>query len=381
MIKFFKNNMDYLKKFLLAFAVIVVYKTFDNLTSIFNGVGVIGAALAPFFAALVIAYMLNLPIIKLSSLFERINHPFFKKHSYGISVLTVYILAVALVAVIISSVVPELYRNLYELTIAMPGYVSQALEQLNNVELFKKFAGADGIQSSDITNHLTDMFNVADISGYANKIFSMTSSLVNGFIAIVGSVYMLLDKSRILEGMKKLTRFIFKERADFILVHAARINTIFTKYIYSRLLCSFICGCICCVVLSLLRVKYAIVLGIFIGSMDMIPYFGSIISCIIAILINLVTGGIWQTVWVAVALLIIQQCDGNLIAPKLMGDSLELRPLTIVIVVFAGGKLFGFFGMLLSVPITAVIRAMATDVMNDIKKRRAEKSAVEAAQG
>jgi len=379
MIKFFKNNMDYLKKFLLAFAVIVVFKTFDNLTSIFNGFGAISAALAPFFAALVIAYMLNLPIVKLAGFVGRINHPFFKKHSYGISVLTVYILAVALVAVIISAVVPELYRNLYELTLSMPGYVSQALTQLNNIELFKKLAGADGLTATDITSRITNMFNPADISGYANKIFSMTSGLVNGFIAIIGSVYMLLDKTRIINGLRKLTRFIFKDRADFILVHASRINTIFTKYIYSRLLCSFICGCICCIVLSLLRVKYAIILGIFIGSMDMIPYFGSIISCIIAILINLVTGGIWQTVWVAVALLIIQQCDGNLIAPKLMGDSLELRPLTIVIVVFAGGKLFGFLGMLLSVPIAAVIKAMATDVMNDIEKKRAEKAKAEVA--
>ena len=126
----------------------------------------------------------------------------------------------------------------------------------------------------------------------------------------------------------------------------------------------------CIIVLSLMKVKYAVILGLFIGAMDMIPYFGSIISVVIAEVIILITGGVWKTIWTSVVLLIMQQLDGNLLAPKIMGMSLDMRPLWIVLVITVGGKFFGFLGMLLSVPIAAVIRAIVIDYIDEyaIKK-------------
>ena len=213
--------------------------------------------------------------------------------------------------------------------------------------------------------------DINSIGGYVGQVFSMTSSIVSVFIAIIGSIYMLLEKKNIILYAEKLVKLLFKEeRANSIIKHASNINLIFTKYIYCRLICSVICGTVCGIVMSAMRVKYALILAIFIGAMDMIPYFGSIISCIIAIVITFITGGLWQMIWVAVALLIIQQLDGNLLAPKLMGSSLELSPLLIIIVVVVGGKLFGFLGMLLSVPIVAVIRAILSDYLDEFTQGR-----------
>lgn len=156
--------------------------------------------------------------------------------------------------------------------------------------------------------------------------------------------------------------------------HAKRVNDIFTNYIYSRLTCSVIMAVVCSIVLMLMNVKYALVLGIFIGAMDMIPYFGSIIACIVAIIASCLTGGLWQGVWVAVVLIILQQIDGNLLGPKIMGDSLEIRPLWIIFAVSVGGTLFGFLGMLFSVPVVAIIRAIAADYIDakEINKKTAE---------
>ena len=107
----------------------------------------------------------------------------------------------------------------------------------------------------------------------------------------------------------------------------------------------------------------------------MIPYFGSIISCVISVFVALVTGGIWKAVWSAVILLIIQQFDGNVLGPKIMGDSLEIRPFWIVFAVSFGGGLFGFWGMLISVPVAAAIKVSFMEYISvrDAKRAAAEK--------
>ena len=131
---------------------------------------------------------------------------------------------------------------------------------------------------------------------------------------------------------------------------------------------------VCSIVLMIMNVKYAVVLGLFIGAMDMIPYFGSIISVVIAEIIILLTGGIWKTVWTTVTLLIMQQIDGNIMAPKIMGMSLDMRPLWIIVAVTVGGSLFGFLGMLLSVPVAAVLQTVAADGIAEYEARKKKKA-------
>lgn len=372
MIDFFKNNIDYFKKFVLAFAVIVVYKTFDNLTSIFHSFGILLDSAAPFFAALVIAYMFNLPAIKLTDMLKRIKNKRISDHAYGFSIMIIYICAALVLGITISAVVPALYQNVIDFSNALPDYVTRAVQSLSQLEIVKKFHLMDNMPGVDvIMSSFLNVMDINNIGGYLGQVFSMTSSVVNAFITIIGSIYMLLEKRNIIRYAKKLVNLLFsEERANSIITHASSINVIFTKYIYCRLICCIICGTVCGIVLSVMRVKYALILAIFIGAMDMIPYFGSIISCIIAIAITLITGGFWQTIWAAIALLIIQQLDGNLLAPKLMGSSLELSPLLIIVVVVVGGKLFGFLGMLLSVPVMAVLRAIFGDYIEEFAQNR-----------
>lgn len=127
---------------------------------------------------------------------------------------------------------------------------------------------------------------------------------------------------------------------------------------------------VCTVTLSVMKVRYAVILGLFIGAMDMIPYFGSIISVVIAEIVILITGGVWKTVWTTLVLLILQQLDGNLLAPKIMGISLDMRPLEIIVVVTVGGSLFGFLGMLISVPVAAVIRTIIIDFVTEYEEKK-----------
>ncbi|MBQ6530105.1 MAG: AI-2E family transporter, partial [Clostridia bacterium] len=213
-------------------------------------------------------------------------------------------------------------------------------------------------------------FDLTQLQTYAKGVVSFTSGFFSGFVAFIASIYMLLDKARLQALFIRILNSFFKEKTvAAITEHAKRMNEVFTNYIYSRLSCSIIMAVICSVVLSIMGVKYALILGVFIGAMDMIPYFGSIISSVIAIIITFITGGFWLGVWTAVALLVLQQFDGNILGPKIMGDSLEIRPFWIIFAISVGGSLFGFVGMLISVPIFAIIRIVISDYISTRERR------------
>ena len=98
--------------------------------------------------------------------------------------------------------------------------------------------------------------------------------------------------------------------------------------------------------------------------MDLIPYFGSIISWVVGLVIMLISGGFSHAIWCSLMVLILQQIDGNVIAPKLTSDRLEVRPLAVIIAVSVGGSLFGFVGMLISVPVVAILKAILSEILD-----------------
>ena len=122
------------------------------------------------------------------------------------------------------------------------------------------------------------------------------------------------------------------------------------------------------IVLSILRVKYAIILGIMIGIFNLIPYFGAIIAGCVSVLITLLTGGFFKALWAAIALIILQQIDGNFTSPKIMGEVLDTSPLLVILAVTLGGGLFGVVGMIISVPIVITVK-MAIDEFIDEKEQ------------
>ncbi len=113
--------------------------------------------------------------------------------------------------------------------------------------------------------------------------------------------------------------------------------------------------------MSILGVKYAVLLGFMIGLFNLIPYLGAIIAVVIAGLITLLTGGIYQAIWMLVIVIILQQIDANIINPKIIGNSLQISPILIIFSVTVIGSYFGIIGMFLAVPIVAVIKLMIND--------------------
>lgn len=362
--------------FVFGAALIAVYKTFDNLTFIFSGVGKCISAFGQVIVGFAIAYILNIPIKRLEKRLGGIKNSHISRHSLGISITAVYILSFAALCVTLSTVIPQIMQSIRDLYYNHSVYVTKAIDFLNRFEVIKN----SGIVNEEAIYDKIESFfggiDIATVSYYATGVYNFTYGLLKTVIAVIISIYMLIDRERMTCGITRFLRmFVKRSSADLIIRETRRINDIFTSYIYSRLMCSLVMALISVPVLYILRVKYALVLGIFLGACDMIPYFGSIFGSILLVLINLLTGGDgWQTLWLAVVLIILQQVDGNLIAPKIISSRLELRPLTIMCTIIVGGNLFGVLGMVIAVPVVAVAKGIYSDIYKERKRKLSTRS-------
>ncbi len=379
MLKWIKEHSKWATNFLLGAALIAVYKTFDSLGALWQGIAYIFAALKPFIIAFVIAYMLNIPVRKLKDILEdKGKHPFVKKHSNGISIAFVYVVFISFVILFIGSIIPAVIKDLVDMYENIPRYAGSIVTFLNGFDSLENLGLTPEFMTEQL-NKIIEGFLSVDFVSYtkslASGIASFTSSLVNVFIGLIASVYMLADKERILNGIKRVANiFNHDGKATAFIGRWTRINEIFTQYIYSRLTCCVVMAVLSSLILLIMGEKYALLLGIFIGFMDIIPYFGSLISWITGLVLMSISGGLSHAIWCSVVLLLLQQFDGNILAPKVTSSRLEIRPLAIIIAVSVGGSLFGFVGMLVSVPVVAIIKVVIAELLEDKVEREAIKA-------
>lgn len=364
MFDWIKKNSKWAFYFILGVALIAVYKTFESFDSVIKLISTVIAAAKPFIIAFVIAYMLNIPIKKVDGLIKsKAKSEKIKNRSYGLSILCVYVLFIIFIAVALGALLPAIYQNLLEMYNNLPRLVTRVVNSINQIELLSRLGFRP--DTLNIMSMINDKIDVQMLGKYAQGFMSFTSGLFSVFISLIASVYMLIDKDRIISSVRRITGlFPHGETYKNVMHHIASINNIFTQYIYARLICCLVMAVASTIILVIMREPYALILGLFIGFMDMIPYFGSIIACAVSAVIMFISGGIMHAVWCSVILLILQQIDGNVIAPKVMGTRLEIRPLSIIIAVSVGGSLFGFVGMLISVPVVAILRAIASELLD-----------------
>ena len=136
---------------------------------------------------------------------------------------------------------------------------------------------------------------------------------------------------------------------------------IFFKYFVAKAVSSLILAILTIIVLGLIGTKHFIIIGLIVGMFNMIPYLGSIISIMIAGIISVLTGGLSQMFFTLLVIFVLQQIEGAFISTKLMGDALDLSPLYVFLIVLIGGLLFGVFGIILAVPIAAIVKFIYKD--------------------
>ena len=368
--------------FILGLALIIVYKALDNFGNVVEGINEFLSVLSPFLVGIFIAYLLYMPSRKFEELYKKVKIKFFSKKARLLGVITVYIIAVAIIAILCAVILPIVFESITDFVSNIPGYISNVINQYNNLpedSFLKSQIVQDEIhnlQNMDIKQYL----NIEQIIGYVMNAISAVFSIVDIFIAIIVSIYILVERRQILTFLKNLAGALFKERTYKNLdKYFNNSNEIFFKFIASQFLDAIVVGILVSIALTIMGVKYAPLLGFFIGLFNMIPYVGAIIATVISALITLITGGLSQTIWMLIVTIILQQIDANIINPKIVGQSLKISPLLVLFAVTVGGAYFGILGMFLAVPVIAVIRILVEDyiVYKNYLKKRKEKENIE----
>mgnify|MGYP005765650937 FL=1 len=180
--------------------------------------------------------------------------------------------------------------------------------------------------------------------------------LITIVIAVVVSVYLLSDKQLIFRTIKRISyAFLPKQRVDSMIVVVKNCNDIFTGYVTAQALDALIVGVLCFLLMSLLRLPYALLISVIVGLTNMIPYFGPYIGAVPGICILAALKFKYGLIF-AVMIFVLQQFDGLILAPRILGDSTGLRPILILFAITLGGAYFGVFGLFLGVPVVAALQ-------------------------
>lgn len=357
---------------MLALATIVLYNVLGNLAGIGKWLGNLINVLMPFCLGILMAYILYLPCSKIEALFKTTKKKrFAHKHARGLSVLTTYIIAIIIVIIILNFIIPIVIQSLSDLFTNLPGYYNSVIEKINSLpedNILRSKKATEIIES--IKNiDLASFINLEKMQTYIKSVVSAIETIFDAFITIIVSVYILLQRTQIISFLSKLTNAIFKEKTCLrIKKYFTRGNEIFFRFLSSQFLDAIIVGILVSIAMTILKVKYSVLLGFMIGLFNLIPYFGAIVAVIIAVLITILTGGFGKALLMAIVVIILQQIDANIINPKIVGDSLEISQLLVIFAVTVGGAYFGVLGMFLAVPVITIIKLIIDDFIEERQK-------------
>lgn len=374
------THKEKLRKWLWYFSIpaatVLLFKLYDNFGEALGLVGKLVDVLAPFVGGFVLAFLLFGPCRWLEGRFLRLNGKAWPKLARPLALTIIYLVFFGLLTAATALLIPVLISSLTDLVNAMPDYLRAAQENI------QKWVAPDGplggLHLQDKVNDLYDyLINAATkmvttenvviaIKGMGN----VASSLIDVVIAFVVSIYMLAGREHLSQALGNfLSLFVRPRPLARLRQYTRRTGHIFSKYIYGALLDALVVGLVVSIGLLIFRVPYAVLLGMTLGVMNLVPYFGAIIGGAGIAFVALLTNGLPTAIGVVIYIIVAQQVDANLIQPRIIGESVGLRPFYVLLGITLFGGLFGFWGILLGPPLMAVVQM----VVRDAYARRAKK--------
>ena len=365
--------------FLLAVAIILAYKIISELSFFVGILGQIWGILTPFFYGFILAYIINIPCGSIERLLENSKSRFIVKKKRGFSVVIVALIFAMVLALILNLIVPAVSGSVSHFIEHFPIYYENTLtfvEYINSLEILGLYISIDAIVSlfSDMIQNL----GFDQVTSSLSALISVSTSIFRGFLAVIASVYFLIEKDKIQGYFKK--RLIALMPADGYAITVGCVNKIdknVRQYINTQTIDGCILGAMATIALVIMGSPFALVLGIMLGIVNYIPYFGSIFGTLVAVLIVAFTQGITSALIAAVVLLIIQQIDCNIIQPKLMSGSFSLSPLLVIVSISFGGAAAGLLGMIIAIPIVAFLKDIVDSIIAYSEHKKADRKEAE----
>ncbi|KYG88595.1 AI-2E family transporter [Sellimonas intestinalis] len=355
--------------FLVIAACIILYFAFLRADTLFSVAGTIIEILKPIIYGFAIAYLLN-PIVKetdkylLPVLRKKIKkEKTARQFSRAAGILFALLVLFAVIFALLNMLIPELFHSIRNLMETLPGQLNSGIEAIENLQ---KEQSTMGLLLGNILNHAsetlqnwiqTDLLRQMNIwmTNITTGAMNVLSEVFNFLVGCIVSVYMLFSKELFAAQMKKILYGVMSiEHANMTLHITRKSNEIFGGFIIGKIIDSAIIGVLCFLGLTLLDMPYILLVSVIVGVTNVIPFFGPYIGAIPSAILIALADPI-KGIYFLIFILALQQLDGNVIGPKILGDSTGLSAFWVVFSILLGGGLFGFVGMIAGVPTFAVI--------------------------
>lgn len=302
--------------------------------------------LSPVIISLLLSWFLIPPKNKLEGFLKYNSKGFIKKHSSVIASFTVYLLFIALILFFIICLIPIIKTG-----------ISNAVSQLGNYKyIIEKYV------SQDMVNGMLEKISPQI---YINGAKNTISVVFNTGMSFIVLIYILLEHRQLKKGFMEFVSFVITdEKAERLLYYLSKTNAIFIKYFYSKFISSVILGMLVTTGFFIAHISYPIFFGIIVALFNMLPIFGAFISSVPIALLTFAEYGILKAV-ISISIIIAgQQIENNILTPKIVGDTIGLSGFWIIFTIIAGGGLFGFWGMLICVPVAATLKMLFNEWKN-----------------
>lgn len=338
---------------------------------------IVGAAQS-IIIGLVLAYLLN-PIMEFleRKLYKRLKGKMktdqkAKKLSRGLGIAGAILFLLIIIILLIAAIVPSVISCIVGVIDTLPG----------NVQNFIKVVQSGKLGEYEVTGTISDMLTklVDYVENWATKtllpeaktyllqitsgMINMVKAVINFLVGIIVAAYVLMIKESLIGQSKKAIYAIFKPRQGNIIIETMhKADEIFGGFIIGKIIDSAIIGVICYVGCSILHIPDAMLVAVIVGVTNIIPVFGPFIGAVPSLLLVVVQSP-WHALYLLIFIIILQQVDGNIIGPKILGSSTGLSSFWVMFAILIGGGLFGFLGMLLGVPVFAMLYYIVQRLVN-----------------
>lgn len=359
--KFWQMNSRTVSNLLIVLIGILFYVLLSNFGVIRQKIGDFLDVIAPFIAGFAVAYLLNTPV----SFFER--KVYYKlRCKRGLSIATVYLLAVLIVVVLINMIIPQVVSSAIDLVNNSRSYLNNLNSLVESIVSRFELEG-EGLESvalsyEDLVGRALSLVSTV-LPRLVNYGMALGSGVIAAITALISSIYMLSGKSKLISQIKAILFAMFPvKKVENFLGICHRANHIFVGFINGKVIDSAIIGVLCFILCLILRIPYAPLISVFIGLTNIIPFFGPLIGAIPSIMILVIINP-FAALRFVIMVILLQQFDGNILGPKILSDSTGLSAIWVLVAIIVGGGLFGFVGMLLGVPTFAVLYMLTRDLV------------------
>lgn len=379
--KYFKWGLTALGVIFISILLVVI---FTNLPGFFSMIRALTGILSPLIIGVVIAFLLN----PLANFVDFRLHPFLlrrkmkpekaEKLSRIASLLFALILGALIVYAFFAMLVPQLYESVLGIVSNAQTYYESIERWVTNIlednpEILSYVeraldAGFEFIKNWLTTSFLSDVQKV--VSTLTTSVVAVVSGVINVLVGFVASIYLLWSKKTFLAQIKKLVVAVCRpSTADHLFEIGRYSNRIFNGFVIGKIIDSAIIGVLCYIGMSILKLPYPALVATIIGVTNIIPFFGPFIGAIPSALLILLVNPL-QAFYFIIFIIVLQQIDGNVIGPKILGNTVGISGFWVLASITVATGLFGFAGMILGVPVFAIIYMILSDAVNSALRKK-----------